>query len=307
MRKVCVVTGGSGFIGSHLVDELHTRSRRVINIDKKPPATIKDDVLYEHADLADPNFTYLGDQPDVLFHLAAMPWTMTKGESSWFYGDKDIFRSNASGTYNALHSIKPECIVFSSTANVYGEGRKIEEFDPIRLSSPYGYSKWVAEEIIRKSGVPFTIFRFGTVVGTRGRCFPNRLVWCSINNTPVDVFYKGQTYRDLIDVRDIVDALIKAPSWGGCGTFNLSMGMETSGKQLVEIVSQEAEDRGYHLNYKLVPYGAPGYIKKSTLSTKQITDTVGWAPRYDVYSIIQTLFDYYEDKNAIEPPDWRTL
>ena len=305
MKELVVVTGGSGFIGSHLVEALRNNGKDVINIDKVYPQ-YHSDVDFVQADISKDNFVFTYPQPDVLYHLAATPWSMVKG-GSWFSGSQSAFYNNTVGTYLALLKIKPKKIIFSSTANLYGEGRKLKETSPISISSQYGYSKYVAEKIIQASGIPHVIFRFGTVVGTRGRCFPNRLVYSAIHNLPIDIFANGETYRDLVDVNDIVDALLKAPNFEECITqpiYNLSMGQEVSGLELACLVKEEGMKRGYNLNYKLTDFTAPGYVKESTLDIDKINSEQFWYPLSDINIIIKTLFDYYEGKNAIEPPTW---
>lgn len=301
-----VVDGSSGFIGSHLVEALRNNGKHVIAIDKKPPNIRHSDVTYLEADISQPEFHYSYPRPDVLYHLAATPWSMVKGKY-WFSGSEEAFYNNTVGTYLALLRINPKKIIFSSSANIYGEGRKLKETAPISISSQYGFSKYTAEKIIQASGIPHLIFRFGTVVGTRGRCFPNRLVYSAVHGLPVDIFANGETYRDLVDVNDIVDALLKAPDFEECITqpiYNLSMGQEVSGLELACLVKEEGMKRGYMLNYKLTDFTAPGYVKESTLDIEKIHNEQFWYPKSDINIIINTLFDYYEGKNAIVPPTW---
>lgn len=157
--------------------------------------------------------------------------------------------------------------------------------------------------MITFSGRPFVIFRFGTVVGIRGRCFPNRLVWCTVNNVPVKIFNMGDTYRDLIDVRDVVSAMLSAKDLED-GIYNISCGMEISGKVLAHQVFNEAHDRGYDLQYDLTEFVAPGYVPYSTLDISKVLETGVWEPKITLKRTISDLFDYYEQAGVIEPPRW---
>jgi nucleoside-diphosphate-sugar epimerase len=283
-----VVSGSSGFIGSHLKLSLPGS----VGLDKResPYTEVVDD-------LSSPYFAWGGEQVGTLYHLAASPLSIVRGD--WLAESGAMFRDNVAGTYNALRGLKPGRIVFSSTANLYGEGRRLGEDSPIRISSGYGWSKWVGEEMIRKSGIPYTIYRFGTVVGARGRTFPNRLVWCAVNGVPVELFCGGDTWRDLVDVRDIVSALLlDAP----CDTFNVATGIEVSGRGLAGLIAEEAANRGFKLNYTIGDKHPRGYVRESTLSIDNICDTLGWKPRYDIYRTVESLFDYYESHGAREPP-----
>ena len=307
MVDTVVVTGGSGFIGSHLISELRHQRLKIINIDKVPPQHLENDVHFQHADLSDKDFKYIGEKPSVVFHLAADTNLITKGKT-WFDDSHSSFFNNSVSTFNVLKEINPEIIIFSSTANLYGEGRKLKELSPFNISSQYGYSKLIAEQIIRSSLTQYRILRFGTVVGPRAKTYPARLVYCAMNDIETEVFCNGQNYRDLVDVRDIVDALIASVGFDEDydrprDTYNVSMGNEICGQALAEIVSELALDRGYELKYKLTPDRAPGYVKDSTLSIDRIREIQGWDPKIDVYSMISSIFDYYENTlDAPEPP-----
>ena len=211
MTKPIIITGGSGFLGSHLITMLRARGEEVINIDKNPPrGPSKDDQIYEYGNLVTFASRFNHDPPDLLIHLGASPWSMVRGKEGWFNDSNNTFLNNALGTYNALLEIKPKKVIFASSANVYGEGRDLRESSPIHISSGYGYSKWIAEEIIRKSGIPYTILRFGTVAGPRGRTFPNRLVWDAFHAIPIEIFYGGTAKRDIVDVDDVCSAILHA-------------------------------------------------------------------------------------------------
>lgn len=297
---MAVVSGGVGFIGSHLTKHLAEMGHKVTVVDRRAPRERVDGVAYEVEDLANPYYAYADNRPDILYHLAASPWSMVRGDAGWFASSGEAFRNNVVGMYNALREIQPRRVVFSSTANVYGEGRKLGEDSPIAVSSGYGWSKWLGEEMLRKSGIPYTIYRFGTVVGSRGRTFPNRLVWCAVHDEPVEVFCNGEAWRDLVDVRDIVSALtLDAPQ----DTFNVSLGEEVCGRALAELVAEEAGTRGFKLRWSLTDFVAPGYVRESTLDNTKLRAR-GWAPRIDVYRMVEGLFDHYEHEQATEPPRW---
>ena len=166
-----LVTGGSGFVGSHLIQSLLEDREKVVNIDIKCPSHDRREFLRWDIVNPDPPVSSIEET----YHLAAIPWTRVKNESDWFAETQQAIRVNALGTYNILQ-LESEAFIFSSTANVYGNGRQFKEDSPKRISSPYGYSKAIAEGMIELSGEKYTIFRFGTVIGPRGRCFPNRLV-----------------------------------------------------------------------------------------------------------------------------------
>jgi nucleoside-diphosphate-sugar epimerase len=311
-----IVTGGSGFIGSNLLDMLVEKYKKyydvkIISIDKRPPDKMFDDVEYIVEDLADPEFKYINEKPRAVIHLAGSPWSKVKGDQGWLAEADNCFYNNTVATYNVLSKIRPEKIIFSSSANIYGQGRRMREIHPIQISSPYGYSKWVCEEEIRKSGIEYVIYRFGTVIGIRGRTFPNRLVYCAVHGIPIELFNNGKAYRDLISVHDICRALISAIYMQTCepfeNTYNVSMGMEVSGSTIAEIVARTATKYGYKLDYSKTPFAPNGYVLESTLNIEKIYKRFGWKPEKNVSTVLDELFKYYVEPDAKIPPAWESL
>jgi nucleoside-diphosphate-sugar epimerase len=305
-----VVTGGSGFIGSHLLDELAKKHDTIYNLDKSWPGLItkkaRSRITPKVKDISQEDWELEIEESETVYHLAAKTWSKVEDHGRWIRDSHAMFATNVMGTHNLLRFLDTDLIVFTSTANVYGEGRMFKEKSPFKISSPYGYTKALAERVIEASGIPHVIFRFGTTVGPRGRCFPNRLVWSAINGKTTQVFNMGETYRDFIDVRDVVGVLEvakKLPS----GIYNVASEVETSGKKLAETVASIAEDRGYSLDYELVDFSPGGFVSSSTLDISKILDTGSWTPRIGLETMLKSLFDYYEKPGFVEPPDWREL
>lgn len=284
------------FIANHLIKTLKLSNHDITSFDIKENADLNLDLSVSSLSKK------LKPHYDEIYHLAARSWAKVEDPDRWHFGSHPDFLTNSLGTQRLLTATDSNLFVFSSTANLYGNGRKFDEESPFDISSPYGYSKAIAERIISLSDRRHIIYRFGTVMGTRGRCFPNRLVWCAINNVPVKIFNNGDTYRDLIDVRDIVSALISAKNLED-GIYNISCGIEISGLELAEMVCDEARERGMNLEYKTTIFSAPGYVPHSTLDISKVLNTGAWEPRIPLKETITALFDYYE-KGGIEPPRW---
>lgn len=300
MKETVCVTGSSGFIGSHLVEALRNNNKLVVCVDKNPPKIKHNDVIYQTVDISQSDFQYDYPPPDVLYHLAADTTLTVKDQFGWFHGSKSAFYNNSVSTFNSLLKIYPKKIVFSSTASIYGEVRNAHEDTPISIVSQYGYSKLLSESIIKYSTIPFVIFRFGTVVGPRGKTFPNRLVYCAINNISVDIFHQGMACRDIIDVRDVVSGLLNINNLDN-NIYNLSVGKEIFIGDLSNIIRDMAIDRGYKPKFTFVSDSVLGYVKESTLDTSKIRDT-GWFPEYNINKTLESLFVYYEqNKNVVIP------
>lgn len=305
-----LVTGGVGFVGSHLVEALVRKGHDVSVIDdlssgrEENIKTVRSSVRFSKADLVLLENSDWVSKFGVIFHLAAHPWS--KAENDWVT-QSSVYHANVTGTYNVLRLMRPTArIVFTSTANLYGEGLRHKVVDGIKITSMYGFSKYLAEQMIRRSGRRYQIFRMGTVVGPRGRCFPNRLVWSMINRKSVKLFSNGETHRDIIDVRDVVSRLtlttLRRHGFGNLGTNS-----EVSGRQLALIVDSVGQNRGHDpLSVGFVRDSPPGYVKDSTLLT-YCCHSPDWLPKHNLRDSIATLFEYYEKKGSIEPPSWESL
>jgi len=309
MRGKVLVTGGSGFIGSHLVEALiENPSTDVLSVDIHHPSVKMSSRCSERLDFA----WLMEDIREIkhslglfttIYHLAARPWCMVEKADEWFKESQLDFDVNALGTYNVLKQTESDLFVLASTSALYGSGHKFKENASLNISSPYAYSKAIAERILSESSKRYVILRLGSVIGARGRVFPNRLVWCAVNGIPVKVFNNGNNCRDLIDVRDVVSALMCSSKLNN-EIYNVSCGMEITNRELAETVSRIAEERGHKLNYDFTSFKLPGLVPCSTLDNSKILATGVWKPTITLEQSIEDMFSYYEQRDSIEPPRW---
>ena len=290
-----VVTGSEGFIGSHLVEALKKRGDEVTEIDIKNKSNPVD--ICNFASLKE----NIPDDIDEVYHLAGK--LLTFDSMGDYLQDESSFMTNVYGTYNVLRSInRKTLVVFSSTANLYGNGESFKEEASPSIVSSYGYSKYIAEHLILQSGRPCRIFRFGTVVGARGRTFPNLLVWSIVNNKEVKIFSVGSAVRSLVDVRDVVSCLVKSREFPQ-DIYNLASEIQYTGRKLYDIVNSEAKKHGYKTNkVSFVDWSPKGYVKESSLNIRKLSKYWKVAPSF--HEIISSLFCYYEQPDAIKPPVW---
>src|SRR5437016_13502128 len=173
MRVRAVVTGGAGFIVSHVVDALIERGDDVVVVDSLSSGRreyVSDAARFEELDIRDPRLTELFDEarPDVCVHLAAQADVSTSVAQPAY--DADV---NVVGTVRVLDAAGSARVVFSSTGGaIYGEcERPAREDDPRRPLSPYGTAKLAAEEYLaswnRLRGTSHVTLRFGNVYGPR--------------------------------------------------------------------------------------------------------------------------------------------
>jgi UDP-glucose 4-epimerase len=243
-----IVTGGAGFIASHLTDALVARGDDVLvvddlsrgrreNVDARAELAVVD--VRDHEELAR---AFERHKPDVCFHFAAQPDVRISVDRPAF--DCEI---NVIGTINVLEAARAAGarIVFASTGGaIYGEcERPATEDDPRRPLAPYGAAKLCAEEYIatfeRLYGDGHVALRLGNVYGPRQDPHGEAgvvaifLGLLAEGGTP-KVFGDGSQTRDYVYVADVVRAAIAAQESGSSGVFNVGTGRETSVLELLQ-------------------------------------------------------------------------
>jgi UDP-glucose 4-epimerase len=283
--KRVLVTGGAGFIGSHLVDALLADGQLVTVIDDLSSGDIRrvagDSELHQ-IDIVDRvAFDTVVDafQPEAIFHLAA--------QSSVTVSVTDPSRDcavNVQGTLNVLEAATRHHapIAFTSTGGaLYGNEAPIptpEDRIPAPLA-PYGASKWAGEAYIRtwsaSSGVPHAVCRLGNVYGPRQSphgeagvvsIFTHHL---HTGRSP-KVFGYGKPTRDYVHVLDVVSALRAAS--GTAGTFNVATGVETD---VMAVWDTLARASGSPVEPELAPL-RKGELERSCMDPSRARHELGW-------------------------------
>ena len=276
-----VVTGGAGFIGSHVVEALLARGDEV---------TVLDDLSTGRRELVDETATLVvhdvrepfAVDADVVYHLAAQADVGTSMDRPGF--DAAV---NVVGTVNALEAARAAGarLVFSSTGGaIYGEvERPAAEDAERRPVSAYGIAKLAAETYIagwnRIHGSGHVVLRFANVYGPRQSAeleggvvsiFMERLA----RGEETLVFGDGEQSRDFIFVGDVVEAVLAGTEAEG-GTFNVGTGIETTVNALHRLCAQalgvDAEPR--HLA------GRAGDARRSVLDITLADQVLGWRPQ----------------------------
>ena len=239
-----IVTGGAGFIGSHVVDALVARGDEVHALDDLSTGKRENvgagAVLHE-ADIRDPDSVFDLVRPEAVFHLAAQASVGVSVERPEL--DAEV---NVLGTVHVLEAARRHGaqIVFSSTGGaIYGEcERPAREDDPRRPLSPYGTSKLAGEEYLaawnRLHGTRHVVLRFANVYGPRQdphgeagvvAIFLSRV---AKDERPV-IFGDGGHVRDYVYVGDVAQAIVAALGRDG-GVFNIGTGRGSTVLELVE-------------------------------------------------------------------------
>ena len=280
------VTGGAGFIGSHVVDALVARGDEVYVVDNF--ATGRRENLNEAAtlyelDIREPLAGVFEEiQPELVVHLAAQADVGTSVERPLF--DAEV---NVVGTLNVLEAVRPHGaqLVFSSTGGaIYGEcERPAREEDERRPVSPYGTAKLAAEEYLatwnRLHGTRHVALRFANVYGPRQLAkleggvvaiFMDRLR----AGESVTIFGDGEQTRDYVYVGDVVRAVLAAVGRDG-GVFNVGTATETSVNELFDGCRRVA-------GVEMQPtYAAarPGDALRSVVDVSRSEQELGWRPQ----------------------------
>jgi UDP-glucose 4-epimerase len=290
-ERRAVVTGGAGFIGSHVVDDLLGDGWSVVVIDdlstgradRVAPEADLERIDISHAAAVDALMDAFG--PTAIFHLAA--------QSSVTVSVTDPGRDcavNVGGTLNVVEAAGRHGapVVFSSTGGaLYGDAAPLhtpEEHPPAPLA-PYGASKWAGEAYVRtwalRHDLPHAVCRLGNVYGPRQSSegeagvvaiFSGRV---SRGERPI-VFGHGAPTRDYVHVDDVVRALRAAS--GRAGVFNVATGAETSVARVLELVASAA---GVEVDPELQPL-RPGELNRSCLDAGRAERELGWTPRIRV-------------------------
>lgn len=291
-----VVTGGAGFIGSNVVDALVARGDQVAVVDdlstgrrSNIQAALTAGAQLHEQDVRESDAlrrVFSGHAPDVVFHLAAqIDVRKSVVDPAW---DADI---NVRGMINVLEAARLEGVgrvVYSSTGGaIYGEAdvHPTPEDSPLRPLAPYGQSKYAGEGYCgiydRLHGVSSVILRYANVYGPRQDPLGEGgviAIYCGRLKTgsrPL-VFGDGQQTRDYTFVGDVVAANLLAAESAVGGVYNIGTGIETSVRDLVEMMTPMTRSGSFE------PEFAPartGEVMRSVLDASRARDVLGWTPR----------------------------
>lgn len=290
-----IVTGGAGFIGSHVVDALVERGDEVRVVDDL--STGKRENLADgpgaaaelvEADIRDARaMRDLVDRvrPQAIFHLAAqIDVRKSTADPAWDAG------INVLGTINMLQAALEagvERFVNTSTGGaIYGEGRILPapEDHPQAPEAPYGQSKFCAEGYCdlysRLHGLSTVSLRYGNVYGPRQDPLGEAgviAIFCGklLEGSPPTVFGTGEQTRDYVYVGDVVRANLAAAGSHANGAFNIGLGVETSVLELVEALREISESDGFE------PEFAPprlGEVQHIAIDPARAQGELGWEP-----------------------------
>ncbi|MCL6611463.1 MAG: NAD-dependent epimerase/dehydratase family protein [Peptococcaceae bacterium] len=297
-----LVTGGAGFIGSHIVDALAGGGAGVAVLDNLSTGRIENirpGVSFYRGDLLDGEFV-MGcvekERPGVIIHQAAR--ASAPGSLKDPAGDAGV---NIVGSVNLLEAARAcgvRKVVYASSAAVYGNPRRlpVDHLHPVEPLSFYGLSKYTVERYLalyrELYGLDYTVLRYANVYGPRQdplgeggvvAVFIGRLLR---GEQPV-IYGDGEQTRDFIHVSDVVRANLCAIDRGSGMTFNIGTGRPATVNRLFEILKNAFGYRGRPL-YRPP---RPGDIRDSWLADGRAEKDLGWTAAMDLERGIKNTLD----------------
>lgn len=282
-----IVTGGAGFIGSHLVDALRNSGREVFIIDNKiNPAC---DIRFPQS---------IPSNIDRVFHLAALADIVPSIEEPVRYYDV-----NVTGTLMALETARRynAKFIYAASASCYGDSPFLPTTEQEIASPqyPYALTKYMGEQLVEHWSklykIPAVSLRLFNVYGLRSRTsgaygamFGTFLAQI-INNKPITIVGDGKQKRDFIHVSDVVKAFIKAADSDRNGVYNVGSGNPVSINEIADILG--AKDRVY------IPR-RPGEPDITCADISKIEHDLDWHPQTSIQDGIAELLEninYWED------------
>lgn len=299
------MTGGAGFIGSHVCDRFLERGYEVVAVDDLSTgnrANVPAAARLEELDIVDRDAVHAlfeAFRPHVVAHLAAQSSVTVSVKNP--ERDLDV---NVRGTFNILSAgagVAAPTVFASTGGALYGSHAPIptaEDSVPPEPLAPYGASKLAGEAYVATWGrlhhIPNVVLRLGNVYGSRQTphgeagvvaIFSDRL---RRGEAPT-VYGDGRQTRDYIHVADVSRAFLLAADSGEPGTFNVGTGRETTVLELLEPLQRFA---GTTIPPTFEPLRR-GELLRSCLDSGRLRERLGWAPSVDLDAGLRETFDSY--------------
>ncbi len=302
--KKALITGGAGFIGSHLVDALIASSVSVTVIDKQKPTKQNKNpkAKYVKLNIQDPKTISVikREKPDVIFHLAAHI-----DDRASVTEPVENAQDNIIGSLNVFEGAKEagtKRIIFTSTGILYGKQKTFpvkESVDPAPLT-PYAISKLAGERYLKfyreVHGITFAALRLGNVYGPRQDSskesgaigiFTSRL----LDGESAFINNDGKTTRDYIYVGDVIDAIVRASKKTVSGIYNIGTGIQTSTKDLFSMTADVTGVKIAPTHRKEVK----DVIKHMALNSAKAKRAFNWKAKMDIKNGIETTVEWYRE------------
>ena len=301
-----LITGGAGFIGSHITDLLIKKNYQVVIVDNLSTGkkeNLNPQATFYEGDICDFSFLekiFKKEKPNIVNHHAAQINVRTSLDNPQF--DAEV---NIKGSLNLLELSKKYSIqkfIFVSTGGaIYGdtEKRPTPENHLPKPVSPYGIAKLTVEHYLHYYnvvwGLNYIALRYSNVYGPRqnphGEAGVVSIFLEKIkNNEECLINGTGEQTRDYVFVEDVARANLQAIKSGKTGCFNVGTSIETSVNKLFEVISNNLTKQVKSQHRE----GPKGEQKTSCLSYKSIQENLDWEPKTDINTGIKKTIDFFE-------------
>jgi len=305
-----LVTGGAGFIGSHLVDALMTQGSKVCVFDNLTSGTLQNIKQW----LNNPNLTFIkGDllnpadlkkltnsHYDLVFHLAANPEVRVGSTNPNIH-----FQQNLTATHNLLENLRKtrttSTLIFTSTSTVYGEPAKIptpENYSPLSPISIYGATKLASEALIsayvHTYNFEAVIYRLANIVGSRNKHgvthdFIQKL---RENSRELEILGDGTQTKSYLYITDCIEAMLLGleEAKNQVKIYNVGSEDQINVKTIAQIIIEEMKLKNVKLTYTGGVDGGRGWkgdVKNMLLDINKIK-SLGWKPKLNSRQAIRT-------------------
>jgi nucleoside-diphosphate-sugar epimerase len=300
-----LVTGAAGFIGSHLCERLvrdghavtgvdcftpyyprHLKERNLEGLARCPTFTLAE------RDLSDCEVGPLLKGVDYVYHLAAMPGLVKSWTEFETYS-----RCNITATYRLLDAVtdsQVRRVIYVSTSSVYGKYARGDEDQPIRPVSPYGVTKYAAENICRafiaEKGLSVTTLRYFSVYGPRQRpdMAYHRFIDALLNGRTIDLFGDGEQARSSTYVGDCVEATAAALYLPPDEVYNVGGGEVVT---VNEVIRRLGAISGLRAKVRHLP-ARVGDQRDTAANTDKLARAIGWRPKVGIDEGLRRQFEW---------------
>jgi len=299
----CLVTGGAGFVGSHLVDKLIKEGHKVLVVDNLSTGrkeNLNPKAKFYKIDIRDPQISriFKTEKPEVVFHCAAQTEVQKSIENP-----KENADTNVSGALNILENAKrfgTKKIIFFSSVGIYGESFSvpIKENYPLHPLSPYAITKLVVEKYLfyyQSLGLNFVSLRYANIYGPRqlnsaeGGVVPIFINAILNKKNPI-IYGDGEQTRDFLFVEDAVDSAVLCLRAQPGSIYNVGTSKETTINELLILISQKIKStiKPHRARVRL------GEVRKSCLDFSKIKKELNWQPKNNLVEGLEKTIDWFK-------------
>ncbi len=305
-----LVTGGAGFIGSHVVDKLISHGYEVSvvdNLSSGKQENLNSSAKLYAADIVEAKAldkVFEIERPDFVIHHAAQIDVQASMHDPALDAEVNILGAINLVKCSAIYKVKK--LIYASSAAVYGDPAYLglDEKHPVKPVSFYGISKHTPEHYLQVfaylNQIRYCVLRYANVYGPRQASkgeggvvaiFVDRL----LRQQSPFIYGDGEQTRDFVYVKDVASANLAALGHGNNDIFNISSNTQTSVNQLFAICSDLAKS-GLEPIYKAA---RPGDIVHSYLDNNKAKAELGWSPEYSLYQGLKDTISYYSPSKSI--------